>query len=257
MPTPRLAVLAALLPICVACQTAFAASGGAPPEGSSAGLFPPATRSIEVKVAEPATNSLAYLVDELADATGVVFTVTEQARTMLRQTSTGLGADLSIAPTEAWSWTEGLLFHQGFRLTIATSRPPYVLAVVPAVQTGGMPQVRSTLHVPVTELAALEEHPALLVVTVLDLPHTDVRQLGNSLRALMNDPTGAQNLVPVGNTNSVILSGAGQNVVDLVRILRFVDDAAREAYERAAAVPTEPVGMSSPSATPLAGAGAR
>jgi hypothetical protein len=265
LPTPRLAALAALLPICVACQTAFAASAGAPPDGSGAGLFPPATRAIEVQVTESATDNLAYLVDELSDATGVVFAMTEQARNLLRQTSSGLGADVTIAPTEAWSWVEGLLHHQGFLLTVATSRPPHVLAVVPASPMGGQFQPsRSALHVPVSELASLEEHPALLVVTVLDLPHTDVRQLGNSLRALTNDPSGAQSIVPVGNSSSVILTGLGQQVVDLVRMLRWVDDQSREAYERAREAGErleqasgQPAGSSRPGSAPPPGGGAR
>jgi len=263
MSTPRLG-LAALLPLCLACQSAFAASGGAAPTRGAEPLFPPATRAIEVRVTASATDNLAYLVDELADATGVVFTATDQARNMLQQTATGLGADLTIAPSEAWSWIEGLLFHQGFLLSVTTSRPPHVLAVVPAMPVGGMPRTRSTLYLPASELASLEEHPALLVMTVLDLPHTDVRQLGNSLRALTNDPSGAQNVIPVGNTNSVILSGSGQNVLDLVRMLRLVDDKAREAFEQAREAaermeqaPAQAGGSSRPGRAPPPGGGGR
>jgi len=253
MSSPRLAGLVALLSICVACQSAFAASGSATPRGARGDLFPPATRPIEVWVAEPATNSLAYLVDELADATGVVFTASEVVRNMLRQTSTGLGTDLTIAPAEGWCWVEGLLLHNGFRLTVSTPRPPYVIGIVPKQPIGGRPAITFPLHVPEADLAVLEEHPALIVMTVLDLPHTDVRQLGNSLRALTNDPSGSQNLVPVGNSSSIIVSGTGQMVLDLVRMLRIVDDQAREALERVPAPDEASGAVTSPGTAPPPG----
>jgi general secretion pathway protein D len=60
---------------------------------------------------------------------------------------------------------------------------------------------------------------------VLHLPHTDVRTLGNSLRGLTSaDPSGQQGVIPVGNTNSVILSGFASSVASMARILRLVDE---------------------------------
>jgi len=230
----RLASLAALLPLCVACQTAFAATGGAGPARAPAGLLPPATRPIEVVVADQETNNLAYLVDELAAATGVVFTVTETTRVQLLGTSTGLAADLTIEPAEAWSWIEGLLFHNGFRLSLTTGRPPHVMAVTSVAGQPGPPTpVRFLQLAPSTDLSLLEEHPALLVCLTVDLPHIDVRQIANSLRVMTVDPSGAQAVVPVGNTTSVILTGNGVQVLDLVRVLRQVDEEQRKALEEA------------------------
>jgi hypothetical protein len=48
--------------------------------------------------------------------------------------------------------------------------------------------------------------------------------------------------VPVGNTNSVILSGTGAQVADLTRMLRQVDEFARAQFEKnrqAAGAPPE------------------
>ena len=68
-------------------------------------------------------------------------------------------------------------------------------------------------------------------LTVLDLPHVDVRQLGNSLRALTNDPSGTQSIIPVGSSNSLILTGQGTDLSDLAAMLLLIEEQARAAWE--------------------------
>ena len=91
---------------------------------------------------------------------------------------------------------------------------------------GGAPTVQpSPLHVPDTELASLEEHPALLVTTVLDLPYTDVRQLGRARKIVVTkdnttiiDGAGDASLVQGPSVGAVLveeeLHGPGVGIVD-------------------------------------------
>jgi general secretion pathway protein D len=71
------------------------------------------------------------------------------------------------------------------------------------------------------------DQPATLVTTVIDLPNTDVRTLSNSMRTMFTDAN-TQQIIPVGNSNSLIITGFGSNVASIVKMLRFVDDAARD-----------------------------
>lgn len=231
----RLASLAALssLSLCVACQTALAAPGGAGPSPRCAGLLPPATRPIEVQPASEEKDTLAYLLVELGASTGTVFAVNPVVGNLLRSQRTGLMTDTSIQPSEAWSLCEALLFHNGFRLSVTTARPPHVLGVVPVLPIAGQATPWRSMPIePGADLALLEEHPALLVTLTIDLPHTDVRQISNSLRGLMDPMSAQQTFFPIGNSNSAVLSGTGTQVLDLVRMLRQVDESARAQLER-------------------------
>ena len=62
------------------------------------------------------------------------------------------------------------------------------------------------------------------MITVLNLPNTDVRTLSNSLRTMLTDAN-TQQIIPLGNSNSVLLSGFGSNVAALAKMLQFVDEA--------------------------------
>ena len=222
----RLIALASILPMTLACQSAFAAQGGAQPSTPAAGLLPPARSAIEVAVGEQGgVPSLAVLLRQLTGSTGVNFTANASVRTALEQASCGLLASLSIPPAEAWVWVESLLENEGFSLGVLSADAPHLVAVYAQQRSSGDAWARVSMTVPSSQIEALADHPALLVSTVLELPHTDVRQLGNSLRGLTTDPTGQQTVIPVGNTNSVILSGTGRQVHQLVTMLREVDAA--------------------------------
>ncbi len=217
----------------IACQSAKAATGGGTPQAPSAGLLPPARQAIEVRVGDAAQNQLEQLVVALSGATGVVFVMSEPAREHLRQTRTGLFADLSIPPADAWPWVEALLLHHGFNLSVQTARPPYMIGILMQGRVPDSPP--NFLRVDLADVGLLADHPALLVQTVIDVPHVDVRQLGNSLRALTADPSGAQNVTPVGNSNSAVLQGTGRRVLDMVEMLREIDESARKTLEKQAA----------------------
>ena len=119
------------------------------------------------------------------------------------------------------------MFIHGY---ILTKVGPDHLAVVLIQSLAPSPQQRTNLrneaiYVLPDELDEYADQVATQVITVLHLPHTDVRTLGNSLRGLTSaDPSGQQGVIPVGNTNSVILSGFASNVASMARILRLVDE---------------------------------
>ena len=54
-----------------------------------------------------------------------------------------------------------------------------------------------------------------------------MRTLSNSMRTMFTDAN-TQQIIPVGNSNSLIITGFGSNVASIVKMLRFVDDAAKD-----------------------------
>lgn len=231
MSTARLLALTALLPLTVACQTAFAAQGGGTPKVQSAGLFPPATRAIEVRVSESSTDSLAYLLDQLGASSGVSFTASLQTRQLLEATRTGVGANVSVPADEAWLWVGGLLAHQGLSMGVVSTRAPQLIAIYAPPNRD--PSSRVPFEVAEADFGLLAEHPALLVQTTIELPYTDVRQLSNSMRALNNDQN-ALSMIPAGTTNSMVLMGRAREVVQTTSLLRQIDELAGKPAKQAA-----------------------
>jgi hypothetical protein len=234
MPSPRLAALVAALPLCLACQSAFAAQAAPGPDGVAAADFlPPAQRPLELKSGDGQTDNLEHLLGLLAESSGVEFTIDQSTRNQLRQTSTGLAADVTVPAEEAWRWVEGLLVHYGYQLGAVSLRPPYLVGVHFSIPQGGRPFTRpKAIRVAVDDLGLCEAHPAFQYLTVLDLPHVDVRSLGNSLRALTSDPSGSQSIIPVGNSSTLVITGQGTTLSDLAAMLLLIEEHARAAWEQ-------------------------
>jgi hypothetical protein len=230
----RLLALAFVLPMSLACQSAYAANGAADPEAPPAGLLPPAKGPIELKVENGVGPKLSGALRQLSAATGVHFTADESVQLALDSVACGVLTSVSVPASQAWVWVESLLQHGGFVLSILSAEEPHLVAVHAQVPQGRHAPAIQDHFVPASRIEVLAEHPALMVSTTLELPNTDVRQLGNSLRGLISDPTARQNVVPVGNTNSVILTGTGQSVLQLVTVLREVEAAEAAAAARRA-----------------------
>jgi len=83
---------------------------------------------------------------------------------------------------------------------------------------------RQNQYVMESDLDQFADQPAVQITTVVDLPNTNVRDLSNSMRQMFQDPQ-SQQIIPVGQSNSLIITGYGSNVVSIVRMLKFVDEA--------------------------------
>ena len=85
---------------------------------------------------------------------------------------------------------------------------------------------KRAVFVTADELEAWAAHPAVLIQTIVSLPHVDVRQLSNSLRTLITDAN-TQQMLPAGNTSSMILVGFADQVAHMATMLRKANEAAR------------------------------
>jgi general secretion pathway protein D len=204
-----------------------APQGGGPAQGQ-ARLVQEIGDDIVIQVDETGQDSidLEWLTKLCEQYTGRVFTYDEPTATQLRSVKLRLIGAKRVPKSEIYSFYQIMMFIHGFILTRVGPEPLAIVLVQPAQpQANRATNVRNeAVYVTPEELPGIASQVATQVVTVLHLPHTDVRQLGNSLRALTQDPSGAQNVVPVGNSNSVILTGFASSVASLARILQLVDD---------------------------------
>ncbi|MEO0652094.1 MAG: hypothetical protein AAFZ65_15580 [Planctomycetota bacterium] len=182
----------------------------------------------------PEETTLWDLVIGLEVDTGTRFLVDQALRQNLENTSISLTSALEVQATARWSVAESLLVEAGYKLAVLRQSGPRILSLKTSAGGRGAGAAAKYLFVPEERIDEFAEYSATLITTAVTLPHSDVRNLSNSLRALMTD-TSTMNIVPAGNSNSLIVRGTGAVVVDTVRMLRAIDEASSRT--RTAAMP--------------------
>jgi hypothetical protein len=195
-------------------------------------LFPAAKEGISVKAGSDGDMKLAALLNEFSRVTGNTLLITKDTRVALENVSTGLNRNLEIPAPEVYPVVESILAHNDFVLLVYSEREPRLIAVenLNANRRGGLKE--AALFVPVDQIAQWSRHSAFLVTTVVDLKYTDVRTLSNSLRTMFTDQN-TQQIIPVGNSDTLLITGHAPFVAGLVTTLRAIDDSARASAEAA------------------------
>ncbi len=196
-------------------------------EGPEA-LFPPAQGALEIVVAEDMTGtSYMDLVIEYGELTDQNVTYSEDTATLLRQMRVHAGRSMAVPADEVQETFEHLLVQSNFCLQILKAEGVRVLEVV-SLATAARNNIRaSAQYVDPDDLDMIARHPAVIFTTVVSLPNLDVRQVSNSMRTMITDAN-TQQLLPAGNSNSMVIVGFGDGVAKLAKTLRLIDTAAGE-----------------------------
>lgn len=171
------------------------------------------------------------LLTELARVTGVTFSVPSDLKTSLERSQLGLSGGLDVPAESAWSTAESLLVAHEYLLEIL-SREPFIVGLTSSISQarGPAPRNRAPFVSP-ESLSAWAEHPGFLIYVTLDLRSINTRDLSNSMRQMFTDPQ-TQQIIPMGNTQALLLCGTGRQVADLAHLLLRMDEAERERCDR-------------------------
>ncbi|MEZ6018217.1 MAG: secretin N-terminal domain-containing protein [Planctomycetota bacterium] len=171
--------------------------------------------------------SMMELVVAYGRLTGQRALLSEDARSYLLQTRVPIDRPTTVKAAEVQGFIEALLAASNFALSVERPTQPRLIRIH-ALSGFERSIVRNNARiVPATDLALLRRHPAMLFTTVVDLPHTDVRQLSNSLRTMIVDANTMQ-LLPAGSSNSMLITGFGPQVADLAEHLYAIDAASKD-----------------------------
>ncbi len=205
--------------------------GPAPPVQTVAELFPIPAGGLTIPAREPDGWNMEELLLEYGRLTDQQFMINDDVKSILRMARVSLTDELTVAPEAVHSVVETLLIQSDFVLTILRESDPRLVSVgsVASVGRGGVRQ--NARLVPVDELAQWRDHPAHLLNTVIALDHVDVRILSNTMRAVLTDAN-TQQILPVGNTNTVLLAGFGPQLETFARIFIQADENERLRYEK-------------------------
>jgi len=194
-------------------------------------LFPMPSADMVVAVGEQGDSwSVWDMAMDYGRLTNQHFIIDDETKNYLQANRTGLGRSLVVPKGEVQAVLEHVLQQNDFVMLVLRQEEPRLLGIV-SLQTGSRNNIRAhSMFVPGDELGKWTNHKSILITTVVHLPHTDVRQLSNSMRTMITDAN-TQQMLPAGNTNSMVLTGFASNVAALARMLKIVDEAAATEIE--------------------------
>jgi hypothetical protein len=196
--------------------------------------FPAPQKGISLQVSAEKMPRLSDLLGEFSRATGMTIVSDESTRRML-EAGCGLNQDVEVPPAQVYGFTESVLSYHGFLLYHLRSESPRLLGVTHPRALNDSSGSIKPVHVPLETLGSWKDHPAFLVQTLLTLDHVDVRVLSNSMRPVFNESR-MQQLVPVGNSNSILITAPASMTTNIVEMFERADEesAKAEKAEKAA-----------------------
>lgn len=186
--------------------------------------------------------TLFELVRSYAEKTDATLLLSDETKRLLEATQLGLGAAMTVTGAELSTMVEALLIQNGFVVASLRNESPRLFTVQSLDAAARTSAGSEACYVDAGSIQSCTARPATLFVTVIDLPHTDVRMLSNSMRGMVVDPNTRQ-IVPVGDSGSLILGGFGGQLARTTEMLKRVD-----AEEAARPKPVEPAVQAAPAA---------
>lgn len=181
--------------------------------------------------------TLEQFVKSCQQTTGMNFVISKQSAQALAQERVRMFGTKRIPKSDFYSFFQIIMFINDFACIEVGPSPLSVIVVQPIGGAGGRPNTsirQGAIYVPPNELDEYANQPAILITTVLTLPNLDVRNLSNSLRAMLTD-TSTEQMLPAGNSDSLVLTGFGSNVWQKAQLLQLID------RESAVEEPIQPV----------------
>jgi general secretion pathway protein D len=240
-------VLAALVPAVLtasfACASPVVAApwapaspqGTTPPEaGAQEGDLPPIqvvgdSYVLNFAITQGATSesmTLLQFVDACERVTQLNFTWTQETENLLSAAKLRLLGTKTVPKEKFYSFFQVMMIINDFVCTEIGEEGIAVIKI-DSLQTASRNNIRSqAVNVEPEDLEDYADQPATLITTVIDLPNSDVRQVSNSLRTMITDANTMQ-MLPAGNSTTMVLTGFGSNVVALVRMLKIIDEASK------------------------------
>jgi hypothetical protein len=212
---------------------AAAGAHGPPPVPLAAGpeieLFVTPPKGLHLEKPGKGELRLADLFEAYAQLMGWRVLAGGDVSNQLRTLRCGFALPVDVPAGHVHAFVESVARANDFVLSFAHAKDP-VLLQIDSTNVGGRGNPRKdALRVPVADLPRWAAHPDFLITTLIDLPGVDVRTLSNSLRQMFSDQQ-TQQIIPVGNTDGLIVTGFGSDVAGIVALFRTLVDAAAGAH---------------------------
>lgn len=182
-------------------------------------------------IGDKESQNLAELLDQFAVVTGEHLMYSNETELMLTNASTQLTTALDVVPEDVYSVVQDVLIRNRFAIIDVRREEPRMLAVVSLDSPERATIRQQSIFVEEEQLDEYLGHSALLITTVVKLPHLDVRTMGASMRQLVVDPSTMQ-IIPIPESHSLVITGFGNAVHYLAHLLKQADRGAASGAEQ-------------------------
>lgn len=184
--------------------------------------FPLPSAGMTIEAGGEDQDSLKDILLEFGELTGEHLIWDSDHDIVLRACKSGLQRPLEVPPEELYSVIETLLIANHFVFTDLRRGEPRMMAVT-SLDSPARSTIRSgATYVTADQFELYEDHPGILITAALKLDRMDVRLMSNSMRVLVVDPNTMQ-VVPIPESNTLLLTGFAANTVQLARLLLEVN----------------------------------
>lgn len=170
--------------------------------------------------------TLLQFIKACEQATALQFIVPKDAHDELANETVRMIGTKRIPKRDFYSFFQIIMFIHNFAC-VEVGAPPLTVIVLQSLsgaRGNAQGSVRQkSIYVLPEELDDYADQPATAITTVVTLPNTDVRQLSNSLRSMITNQE-TLNMVPAGNSDSLILQGFGSQIAQLAKLLFLIDE---------------------------------
>ncbi len=175
---------------------------------------------------EDESMSLYQFTQACQEVTDLQFTWSQDTEGILKSQKVRLLGQKTISKARFYSFFQVMMIISDFVCT-EVGEDDIAVIKIDSLQTAARNNLRAgAIYVEPENLADYQDQPATLITTVVTLPNTDVRQVSNSMRTMITDAN-TQQMLPAGNSNSMVLVGFGSNVVALANMLSIIDEASK------------------------------
>ena len=160
------------------------------------------------------------------EVTRINFTYSDETSSLLKTSKVRLLGTKRVPKSDFYSFFQIIMVINDF-VCSEIGEEPLSVVVIDSLKTQARNTIRAdAIYVEPERLHEYANQPATLIMTVITLPNTDVRQLSNAMRTMITDAN-TQQMLPAGNTDSMVLVGFGSQVAATARMLRIVDEASK------------------------------
>lgn len=202
----------------------------APVPEQDSSTFPEPTEGFTIPSAERGRWTIDELLREYGRVTNQRFLIDDDTRLLLRASHASVLRDFPVAPEHVHSIVESILIENDVVLAVKRADEPRLVSVKSLHSSSRHNLRTNALYVPSEKLPDWRDHPAYLIHTVITLDALDVRVLANSVRPMIPDAN-THSILPIGNSNSLILTGLAQQVVQMAEMLEKANEREREWLE--------------------------
>lgn len=165
---------------------------------------------------------LKHFIKNCEQVTGIPFYVKREVNAKIDSIKVMMIGKKRVPRAKLYDFFQSIMKINDLVMVLEGS-PETGIAVISDIKGPERTQIRSQArYIAPEEIPAYSTQPATLVTTVIQIEHTQAREISASLRPFFPD-SGLETVTNVGNANALLVTGFGPTVFSISNLLKLID----------------------------------